>query len=275
MGVSKIIRDISERKRAQTLLQQAREALELKVQERTAELSSANHSLQKLSSRLMQVQEEERSRLARDLHDEVGQLLTALKIDLQEVQHSEVAQVRSDFLKDGLELVDRLLTQVRTLALDLRPSILDDLGLVPALRWYANRQADRNGWTLFFSAEGMMGRVSAPIEVTCFRVAQEALTNVSKYAKAKTIDLTLRRNDHEVTLVIHDDGIGFDVMLARRRAQGGHTIGLLGMEERVRLAGGTFGIVSAPGQGTKLELCFPLSEQDQSKHLGTVEVMVP
>ena len=83
----------------------------MKVQERTAELISANHALQKLSSRLMQVQEEERSRLARDLHDEVGQLLTALKIDLQEVQHSEVAQIRSDFLTDGLELVDRLLTK--------------------------------------------------------------------------------------------------------------------------------------------------------------------
>lgn len=275
VGVSKIIRDISERKRAQTLLQQAREALELKVQERTAELSSANHSLQKLSSRLMQVQEEERSRLARDLHDEVGQLLTALKIDLQEVQHSDVAKIRSDFLTDGLELVDRLLTQVRTLALNLRPSILDDLGLVPALRWYANRQAERNGWTLFFSAEGMMGRVSAPIEVTCFRVVQEALTNVSKYAKAKTLDLTLHRNNQEVTLVIQDDGIGFDVMPARRRAQGGQTIGLLGMEERVRLAGGAFEIVSAPGRGTRLELCFPLDEQDQRKQVGTVEVMVP
>ena len=96
----------------------------------------------------MHVQEEERSRLARDLHDEIGQLLTALKIDLQEIQHGGEAQVRSDSLTDSLELRDRLLTQVRTLALDLRPSLLDDLGLVPALRWYANRQAQRNGWVL-------------------------------------------------------------------------------------------------------------------------------
>jgi PAS domain S-box-containing protein len=275
VGVSKIIRDISERKRAQTLLQQAREALESKVQERTAELSSANYSLQKLSSRLMQVQEEERSQLARDLHDEVGQLLTALKIDLQEVQHGELAQVRSDSLTDSLRLVDRLLTQVRTLALDLRPSILDDLGLVSALRWYANRQAERNGWILAFSTDGMSGRVPAPIEVACFRVVQEALTNVAKYAKAKTIDLALRRYDHEVTLVIQDDGVGFDVLRARQRARGGQTIGLLGMEERVRLAGGTLEISSALNQGTRLELCFPLTEQDQSQQLGTVEVMAP
>jgi two-component system sensor histidine kinase UhpB len=275
MGVSKIIRDISERKRAQTLLQQAREALESKVQERTAELSSANYSLQKLSSRLMQVQEEERSQLARDLHDEVGQLLTALKIDLQEVQHGELAQVRSDSFTDSLRLVDRLLTQVRTLALDLRPSILDDLGLVSALRWYANRQAERNGWILAFSTDGMTGRAPAPIELACFRVVQEALTNVAKYAKAQTIDLTLYRYDHEVTLVIQDDGVGFDVMLARQRARGGQTIGLLGMEERVRLAGGTLEISSALGQGTRLELCFPLTEQDQSQQPGTVEVMTP
>ena len=275
MGMSKIMRDISERKRAQTFLQQAHEALEIKIQERTFELSNANRSLRELSNRLMQVQEEERSRLARDLHDEVGQLLTALKIDLQEVQHGEVTQVRSDSLTDSLVLVDRLLTQVRTLALDLRPSMLDDLGLVPALRWYANRQAERNGWILAFSSEGVTERIPAIIEVACFRVVQEALTNVSKYAKANTIDLTLYRQGQAVVLVIQDDGVGFDVGLARRRAQGGQTLGLLGMEERVRLAGGVLEISSAPGHGTRLELCFTLTEQNQGRQPATVEVMAP
>jgi two-component system sensor histidine kinase UhpB len=275
VGVSKVIRDISERKRGETLLQQAHEALEIKVQERTAELSAANHSLRILSRRLMQVQEEERSRLARDLHDEVGQLLTALKIDLQDIQHGEVRDSRFSPLTDSLELVDRLLTQVRTLALDLRPSLLDDLGLVSALRWYANRQAARNGWTLSLSVEGMDGRIPAPIEVTCFRVAQEALTNIAKYSQAKTIDLALRRQDEEVTLVIQDDGVGFDVILARRRAQSGESIGLLGMEERVRLAGGSLVISSTPGEGTRLELCFPLTEQEQTKPHVTAEVISP
>lgn len=273
VGVSKVIRDISERKRGEALLKQAHEALEIKVQERTAELSSANHSLRELSSRLMHVQEEESSRLARDLHDEIGQLLTALKIDLQEIQHGGEGQVRSDSLTDSLELVDRLLTQVRTLALDLRPSLLDDLGLVPALRWYANRQAQRNGWVLSLSVEGIVGRVAVPIEVACFRVVQEALTNVAKYANAKAVDLTLRRHENEVTLVIQDDGVGFDVMLARQRAQGGQSIGLLGMQERVRLAGGALEISSEVGQGTRLELCFPLIEQDQTTPYGSVEVM--
>jgi two-component system sensor histidine kinase UhpB len=272
VGVSKVIRDISERKRAETLLHQAHEALEIKVQERTGELRRANNSLRELSGRLMQVQEEERSRLARDLHDEVGQLLTALKIDLQDIQHGEVGETRFDSLTDSLELVDHLLTQVRTLALDLRPSLLDDLGLVPALRWYANRQATRNGWTLSLSVEEMTERVPAPIEVACFRVVQEALTNIAKYARARTIDLTLRRQEEEVTLILQDDGVGFDVLAARQRAQGGKSIGLLGMEERVRLAGGNLVIVSAPGQGTRLQLRFSLTQYDQPQVSRTTEV---
>jgi PAS domain S-box-containing protein len=272
VGVSKIIRDISERKRAQVLLQQALDHLEMKVQERTAELSSANSSLRELSGRLMHVQEEERSRLARDLHDEVGQLLTALKIDLQELQHGEIGQGRLGSLTDSLELVDRLLAQVRNLALDLRPSILDDLGLVSALRWYANRQAERNGWTLSFSAEGMVGRVPVPIEVACFRAAQEALTNVARHARAKAIDLTLRRQDQEVTLIIQDDGVGFDVPSARQRAQVGESIGLLGIEERARLAGGRLMISSTRGQGCRIELHFPITEHDSTKRHGMVEV---
>jgi signal transduction histidine kinase len=202
-------------------------------------------------------------------------LLTALKIDLQDIQHGEGGEARFSSLTDSLELVDRLLTQVRTLALDLRPSLLDDLGLVSALRWYANRQATRNGWTLSLSVEGMGGRVPAPIEVTCFRVAQEALTNIAKYARAKTIDLTLRRQYQEVTLIIQDDGVGFDVLSARQRAQGGESIGLLGMEERVRLAGGSFVISSAPGEGTRIELCFPLTEQEQTHPHAAVEVISP
>jgi two-component system sensor histidine kinase UhpB len=195
-----------------------------------------------------------------------------LKIDLQDIQHSEAGETRFDSLTDSLELVDHLLTQVRTLALDLRPSLLDDLGLVPALRWYANRQATRNGWTLSLSVEEMTERVPAPIEVACFRVVQEALTNIAKYARARTIDLTLRRQEEEVTLILQDDGVGFDVLAARQRAQGGKSIGLLGMEERVRLAGGNLVIVSAPGQGTRLQLRFSLTQYDQPQVSRTTEV---
>lgn len=263
LGVSKIIRDISERKRAQVLLHQALGELEKKVQERTTELSQANRSLRDLSGRLMQVQEDERSRLARDLHDEIGQLLTALKIDLQALQHGASGQLPGGALTDSLGLVDRLLTQVRTLALDLRPSILDDLGLVPALRWYTNRQAQRNGWILDLTIDGVGGRTPTMIEVACFRVVQEALTNIAKYASAKTIELTLRRLTQELILIIHDDGVGFDVTAARQRARDGESMGLFGMEERVRLAGGRLSIRSELGRGTSLELRFPLVNDPQ------------
>ncbi|HMS84991.1 MAG TPA: PAS domain-containing sensor histidine kinase [Nitrospira sp.] len=272
LGVSKIIRDISERKRSQMLLHQALGELEVKVQERTAELSRANRSLRDLSSRLMQVQEEERSRLARDLHDEVGQLLTALKIDLQAVQHGANGPSLEGAFTDSLGLVDRLLTQVRTLALDLRPSLLDDLGLVPALRWYANRQAQRNSWTLRLNIDEGIGRIPALIEVTCFRVVQEALTNVAKYARAKVIELTLHRPAQEVILVIHDDGVGFDITAARQRARDGETMGLFGMEERVRLAGGSLSMLSEPGRGTSLELRFSLGDDPQATHGALREV---
>ena len=116
-------------------------------------------------------------------------------------------------------------------------------------------------------------RVPVPIEVTCFRITQEALTNIAKYARAKTIDLALCRQDEKVTLIIQDDGVGFDVPSARRRAQGGGSIGLLGMEERVRLAGGTLVISSVPGGGTRLELCFSLTGQEQTNPPVTVEVI--
>jgi len=274
VGVSKIMRDVGERKRSQLLLRKTLDELEKKVQERTTELSQANRSLQELSSRLMQVQEEERRQLARDLHDEVGQLLTALKIDLQNAQHNSDGQFLAGSLTDSLGLVDRLLTQVRTLALDLRPSILDDLGLVPALRWYANRQAQRNSWTLRLTVEGGIGRLSTLIEVACFRVVQEALTNVAKYAGAKTIELGLRRQAAEVILIIHDDGVGFDVAAARQRAREGGSMGLFGMQERVRLAGGLMSIVSEPGRGASLELRFPLVDDAlaTSDALGKVNI---
>ena len=104
---------------------------------------------------------------------------------------------------------------------------------------------------------------------------QEALTNIAKYAKAKTVDLTLCQQDQDVTLIIQDDGVGFDVMLAKQRALGGQSIGLLGLEERVRLAGGSFVISSVPGEGTRLELCFPLIEHEQTEPHGTVGVISP
>lgn len=249
--------DITEQKRAQKALKDAHEELEVRVTERTADLREANERLRVLSRRLMEIQELERRAIARDLHDEIGQALTAIKLNLRELRTHPNCEPVEDQIADSLEILAQVLQRVRSLALDLRPSLLDELGLVPALRWYVGRQAERAGWQLRFSAEGVTGRPSPEIEIACFRLAQEALTNVVRHSQAKEVDVLLERSSHALTLVIRDNGIGFDQDAVRSGARVGTSVGLSGMEERVRLVGGTFKIESTPAAGTEIRASFP------------------
>ncbi|MCK6501117.1 MAG: PAS domain-containing protein [Nitrospira sp.] len=249
--------DITEQKRAQEALKVAHEELERRVDERTAALSEANERLRVLSRRLMEIQESERRAIARDLHDEIGQALTAMKLNLRELRTLPNCEHVEEQIADSLEILAQVLQRVRSLALDLRPSLLDELGLVPALRWYAGRQAERAGWELRFSAEGAVTRPSPEIEIACFRLAQEALTNVARHSRAEWVEVRLEFGTREVVLVIRDGGIGFDLQDIRNRAHAGTSIGLSGMEERVRLAGGEFAIHSTPGEGTEIRALFP------------------
>ncbi len=249
--------DITEQKRAQKALKDAHEELEVRVTERTADLREANERLRVLSRRLMEIQELERRAIARDLHDEIGQALTAIKLNLRELRTHPNCEPVEDQIADSLEILAQVLHRVRSLALDLRPSLLDELGLVPALRWYVGRQAERAGWQLRFSAEGVTGRPSPEIEIACFRLAQEALTNVVRHSQAKEVDVLLERSSHALTLVIRDNGIGFDQDAVRSGARVGTSVGLSGMEERVRLVGGTFKIESTPSAGTEIRASFP------------------
>src|SRR5262249_13067992 len=139
---------------------------------------------------------------------------------------------------------------VRNLSLDLRPSLLDDLGLPAALRWYLDRQSKRAGFAVTFSADPPDIRAAANLETACFRVAQEALTNIVRHAAARNVRVELRRQDNELQLKIHDDGCGFDVAAAKERAVRGGSLGLLGMQERVLLIGGRIDIDSSTGLGT-------------------------
>jgi PAS domain S-box-containing protein len=203
--------------------------------------------LESLSRRLLTVQEEQRRRVAIELHDDLGQILTALKIDLD----STPARIA-----DAVENVDRAVQTVRDLALDLRPAMLDDLGLGPALRWYADRFAQQTGVAMQIDIEEIP---SLPFEVStsCFRVAQEALTNIARHASAKNVGLTLHGTSSGLELIIRDDGAGFDVEAARTRAIRGGSIGLIGMQERASLAGGSIEIRSRPGAGTEIRARFP------------------
>lgn len=254
--------DITEQKQAQEALQAAHEELEHRVAERTAALSDANSRLRVLSRRLMEIQELERRAIARDLHDEIGQALTAIKMNLRELgEQREYSRASADGkpLSDSLQILDQVLQHIRNLALDLRPSMLDELGLVPALRWYVGRQAERAGWTLQFLADQGMPRPSPEVEISCFRLTQEALTNVARHAKATAVEVRLTMGRRKLDLIVRDNGIGFDPNLIRTGARAGTSVGLSGMEERVRLAGGRMVIQSAPTMGTEIRATFPTS----------------
>jgi len=231
------------------------------LEQREAERKRAEEALQILSRRLLETQESERRHIARELHDEIGQALTAVKINLQAAQRLPEAPV--PYLEDSISIVDRTLQQVRTLSLDLRPALLDDLGLVATLRWYVDRQAQRAGFTAQFVADPLETRPRPDIETACFRVAQEALTNVTRHAQAQQVRVELHQRDAELHLLIRDDGKGFDVRTAQERAAQGASTGLLGMQERVWLVGGQIDIESVPAGGTEVRVRFPLQNSRQ------------
>ena len=247
VAIYAIYRDISEHKQAEAALRQT------------------NERLQELSRRLFQVQEDERRHLARELHDQMGQALTAAKLNLQAAQRLEERGLIARKLDDGIAVLETLLQQARQICLDLRPPLLDDLGLVPALRWYLDQQAQRAGLRIEFFADPALERMSPEIETACFRVAQEALTNVVRHARAQTVSVELHRTPEALHLVVRDDGIGFDVMTAEQQ---GVSLGLLGMRERVTLLGGEMDCKSAPGRGTEIHAFFPVRTRSDAQEPG-------
>ena len=213
--------------------------------------------LQVLSRRLVEVQEEERRHLARELHDEIGQALTAIGIGLQAAKKAREGAVAS-YLDDCIGLVDGAIRQVRHLSLDLRPPMLDDLGLVATLRWYVDRQAQRAGYRARFIADAVEIRLDPALATAAFRVAQEALTNVARHAKARRVLVSVRRRDGSLRLAVRDDGVGFDSGAALRCGARGAGLGLLGMRERAALLGGRIDVRSRPGRGARVLLTIPL-----------------
>lgn len=210
-----------------------------------------------LVRRLVEAQEAERRRVARELHDEVGQALTAVKINLQAIECLGETPAAGSRLTDSIAVVERALQQVRNIALDLRPSLLDDLGLVSALRWYVDSQARRAGLEASFQVSPATLRLAPDLETDCFRVAQEALTNVIRHAHATRVEVSLQSTGHGVRLTIRDDGVGFNVAHALAQSARGKSLGLMGLRERVALAGGRMEIVSTRGSGAEVRAWFP------------------
>jgi signal transduction histidine kinase/PAS domain-containing protein len=231
------------------------------------QVRAGRERLQILSRRLMEVQEVERHHIARELHDEIGQSLTAVKISIQAIQRIPDKSKLSAHLEESISIVDHALQHVRNLSLDLRPSLLDDLGLVAALRWYVDRQAQWGNFTAEFIADTIETRLPPDMETVCFRVTQEAVTNVVRHAQATKVRIELKQQDDEVSLNIQDDGVGFNVRAAEEHAVRGSSLGLLGMKERVLLAGGKFEIRSQPHSGTEIRVYFPIPDR-QPRVLG-------
>ncbi len=237
-----VLQDITERKRA------------------AKELEEANRQLRFLSRRLFEVQEEERRHLARELHDEIGQALTAAKINLQSVTgnggSATVARVQ-----ETTAILDRLLGQVRQISLDLRPSMLDDLGLVPALRSLLDQQGRRASVEVRFSEKNTPEKLDPEIQTTCFRIAQEAITNALRHAHATHIDLDLRCKNGKLRLLVRDNGVGLDV-----ESRQGIGLGLIGIKERACLVGGRAKTISSPNKGTTIDVSLPLTVRPEREN---------
>jgi signal transduction histidine kinase/CheY-like chemotaxis protein len=236
--------------------------LELEVGERKqAEQALEQYAdrLQAQSRRLVELQEEERRHLARDLHDEFGQVLATIGLHLHAAR-SLAGEAALPRLDECVALLQQAGEQVRSLALELRPTMLDTLGLEATLRWLAEHHQQRTG-----SEVQVVGHLSgtslAPeLAIACFRLAQEALTNVVRHAAARHVWIELSQNESALELVVRDDGAGFDVTSTQEQAARRGSLGLLGMRERVQLLGGSLDVASAPGHGTRIRAIFPLSE---------------
>ncbi len=223
-----------------------------------AKLRASANQLRALSQRVLAVQEHERRRIALELHDEVGQSLAAIKISLQSHERLKDQSVTS-LIAENLVILESAWQQVRRLALALRPSMLDDLGLLPALRWMAAQSATRHQFEVQFQTRSTDAaeRLAPDLEIACFRIAQEALTNVARHARARHVNITLWHDDATLTMTVQDDGSGFDAHAMRARALGGESLGVLGMRERATLIGGELHIESRPGQGCTVRLSCP------------------
>ncbi len=218
--------------------------------------------LQALSHQLINIQETERRYIARELHDEIGQALTAANMILQGAQSLTDISLIQTRLTDSLAILNLALQQTRKISLDLHPSLLDDLGLVPALRWYADREATWSNFKVQVQAKetSQIACLSEELKLVCFRITQEALTNISRHAQARHVTIKLWEDGSKIHLTIRDDGQGFDVQEALNGAAQGQSLGLLGMRERVLLVGGEIEIDAAPNRGAEIHAIFPIGE---------------
>jgi PAS domain S-box-containing protein len=278
-GFAKVTRDITERQEREEALREANQSLELHVRQRTGELVRLNEKLlaevaareraqeqyRALAQRQEKVREEERTHVAREMHDELGQLCTALKMDLVWIaQKLPEQQTRlRERVDSALSLVSSLIQSLRRISAELRPSTLDSLGLVAAMEWQAQEFQARMG----IACRAILPEKEVVLDqersTAVFRIFQETLTNVARHANATSVQANLILREKDVLLVVHDDGRGFDAAYALNRG----SPGLLGMRERANLIGGHFKISSSPGSGTTVTVQIPIRKMSKIQAL--------
>lgn len=225
--------------------------LEKSSQQGKLEIEKAGHELRRLSQQLVHAQEEERKALSHELHDEVGQTLTALRIELGNLDESW----SKERLAETKQLAEQALRTVRDLAMGLRPAMLDELGLIPALEWQGREHSRRTGVPVSLDVEGGLDELPEEYRTCVYRVVQEALTNIARHASARQILIGISARNDVLSISVKDNGVGFDT---QTRNRGG--LGLLGMAERVKKLGGELEVLSQPGLGSSILARMPLKE---------------
>lgn len=233
-----------------------------------AELQHKEHIRGELLRKVISAQEEERKRIARELHDEVSQNLAALIYAAEEATELRQSPETQRLLDSIRKVAQQTLNGVHKLIFDLRPTMLDHLGLVPALRWFAQTRLEAVGVRLIVKEEcqrsrsdGEPCRLPPETETAVFRVVQEAINNIARHALARNVHLTFSLGDDQMTMMIEDDGIGFDLMEVSVASESGRGLGLIGMQERIQLVGGQLEIDTAPGYGTRIRIQVPIQGQ--------------